>query len=655
MGNPERSKQARVRRKKPARPPAPKASPEKAHKSAAWHRLRPGRGAIFLVLFYVYLALEIDPRLFYHGGGLIDNFPSFDWGWDFFRGSLAFPGGIVEYLSAFAAQSFDYSWFGAAVVTGQAAAICWCTAHITKTLGASRLRGLRFLGPILLLAVYSRYGFHFVTTMGLLAALAGVCFYLSFVPNRTGRAFGFFLVLFLLLYVAAGGPSLLFVALCGLYELLWKRRFALGLVQLALGAVTPRIVGLFVYRIRAHDAYFELLPLSWKFMSRSASQIMLGAVWTLYLFLPLTMVLLGLWRLVLERRDAGTVAGARTTNLGRPASRPKAIRTRIAGIFRDESKGAFGLNLATLALIGLTVVTLLFYRDTGRRNLLRVDYFSCHGMWEEVLALGRRSPYRYFICHAVNRALYHTDRLGDEMFAFPQRPEALFLTDPKARPLWQKFDVCIDLGLVNQAENALILCSGVYGERPLLLRRLATVNMIKGNIETARVYLEALRKVPFWSSVARDALAQLDSDPDLSEDEQIQHWRSVRLKTDFVRDMDTLSVLLAENPGNRMASQYGMAALLLSRNLGGFLQMFNTYHRDLSRIPRHYEEALVLLRYVRKQPLGDAGHAIHPETERQFQEFTKVYRGGDRDTTATRAALRERFGDTYFYYYFCDG
>lgn len=89
----------------------------------------------FFVLFYAYFALEVDVRLLYHCCGLIDNFPCFYRGWDFFRGFLAYPGGIVAYLSALPAQSFYYSWLGVAVVTGQAWAICWCTDRAIKAFG----------------------------------------------------------------------------------------------------------------------------------------------------------------------------------------------------------------------------------------------------------------------------------------------------------------------------------------------------------------------------------------------------------------------------------------------------------------------------------------------------------------------------------------
>ncbi|MCX5643104.1 MAG: DUF6057 family protein [Phycisphaerae bacterium] len=646
-------RKSREERSQESRRPVDSVSVERPPRVASRHRFRPARSLVFFVLFYVFIAWGIDVRLLYHCGGLVDNFPCFYRGWDFLRGFLAVPGGAVEYVSALLAQSFYYSWLGAAVVTGQAWVLYACTDCVVKALDVPHLRGLRFLGPLLLLAVYSQYGFPFLTTMGLLAALLGLCLYVKLSSASVVRALGFYLPFCLFLYVAAGGSSLVFVVLGGLYELLARRRPGLGLAEVAFGAAVPYVLGVLVYGIRAYDAYCRLLPLSWELLSHNTFRIMLEAVYALYLFLPVLVVAVGIWRLVTQAREDRAPLAAKTGRPVKVSSRWEAIRTRAAEVFHDKREGTVGWNLSTLVLAGVPVATVLLCRAPAKKDILRTDYFSRQGLWAQVLELGRHSPYRYTVCHAVDRALCRLDRLGDEMFGFPQQPAALLLTDPSADPVWQKFDTCMDLGLINQAENALVLCTEIYGERPLLLHRLATINMIKGNVGAARVFLGALAKVPFWRSVARRDLARLESDPNLSEDAEIQRWRSVMLKTDSVRDVDTLGQLLTENPMNRTAYQYSMAALLLSKNLDGFVRMFDTYHhRNFSRIPRHYEEALLLSETLRRQPADVPGRVVSPKARAQLQEFLRMFRQAGEDKTATRSALRKKFGSTYFYYYF---
>ncbi len=203
----------------------------------------------------------------------------------------------------------------------------------------------------------------------------------------------------------------------------------------------------------------------------------------------------------------------------------------------------------------------------------------------------------------MNRALYHTGRLGDEMFSYYQDPQALLLSGKEA--LWQKADTCTELGLLNEAESALSYLLYLFGEKPLLLQRLARINLVKGDVETASVYLNALSKVPFWRRQATEVLAQLRNDPNLAQVEEIQHLRAVRLKQDFVRPADVLRLLLVENPQNRMAYEYSMAWFLLTKDLAGFTQMFHTYHNAVeSRIPRHYEEAILLARAMNRGGRG---------------------------------------------------
>jgi len=313
-----------------------------------------------------------------------------------------------------------------------------------------------------------------------------------------------------------------------------------------------------------------------------------------------------------------------------------------------------GWVLETVVLVAATTATLAHFHDRNLKTLFEVDYYSRQQMWSKVLEIGRRSPYHYLICHAVNRALYHTGRLGDAMFSYPQDPKALLLTGKEA--LWQKADTCMDLGLINEAENALTISIEMFGEKPLLLQRLARINMVKGDIGTSRVFLGALSKVPFWSAQAQDYLTRLRSDPNLSQDEEIQRLRAIRLKQDSVRQTDTLRQLLVENPKNRMAYEYGMAWLLLTKNLAGFSQTFDAYHGTIeSRIPMHYEEALLLSKALKQGAANLPVQSVSPESLNRLGAFMKALQPFGRDIGAARKALKEGFGDSYYYYFFlCD-
>jgi hypothetical protein len=210
--------------------------------------------AAFYLLFYLYLAFEVDPRLLYNGGGLIDNFPTFYMDGEFLKGQLDFPGGMMQYICAFLAQLFYYSWAGAAVVTCQGWLIGWGTDAYLQEIGATRLRILRFVGPLVLLAVYSQYVFHFTMTVAFTAALVAACLFLKFAPEGAIRRGLCFLALSLALYAATGAAYLLFAVLCSGAQIVNGRRYREGLGYGLSAAVVPYLVGVMAWGLGALEA-----------------------------------------------------------------------------------------------------------------------------------------------------------------------------------------------------------------------------------------------------------------------------------------------------------------------------------------------------------------------------------------------------------------
>src|SRR5207245_1223765 len=93
------------------------------------------------------------------------------------------------------------------------------------------------------------------------------------------------------------------------------------------------------------------------------------------------------------------------------------------------------------------------------------------------------------------------------------QPVDLLLFDEKQQSHWRKSDLYFDLGYLNMALHHLTESVEFYGERPVLLRRLALVNLALGNLSTARVYLGTLARAPFQRRWAQEYLEQLGTDP----------------------------------------------------------------------------------------------------------------------------------------------
>ncbi len=643
-----------------------------------WLRSRLGdatRTVLFFALCYLYLWLIVKPCLIY-SCGTITNFPIFYRGWAFFQESMSRPGGLLRYASALLSQLFYYSWAGAIVITVQAWALSACTSWFLRAVGVPGARWLRFVPALLVLATYARYTYHLPTIMGALAALFAACLYVSLAGGagnaecgmrnaesdpsstphsafRTPHSIGLaiFVVLSAVVYVVGAAAVLPFAALCAIYELLHRRRYGIGLAYLAFGAVAPYVGGVLLFGVSVIDAYTDVLPLSPQIHGRGTREQMVAVVYALYLVPIVGALVGGLWRLVAGlKKDAkamppeahGRVRHAKPTKTLLPLLR------RWMGA--PVVKGTIG-SLLLLAAAGVVAFGSLDEREQVR---LEVHWYACQKMWPEVLQAARRHPSDYFVMNAVNRALWHTGRLTRDMFSYPQHPDALLHTgDDRVLAYWNKFDTQIDLGLPSVADKHLTECMETFGEQPMILQRLAMVNMVKGSMDTARIYLGALSKTLFHGSWARDYLSRLETDPNLAGDREIQDLRTRCLRKDntalFYAREEMLAALAAQDNHNRMAFEYLMAWYMQTRQLDKFVQSIGRLGEfGYTAIPPLYQEALAIYAYPRNKA---ADYPISPEVRSRFENFSRIFNRYKRDKAAAMAELADSYRNSYLFYY----
>jgi hypothetical protein len=631
------------------------------------------RSFIFFILFYLYLRLSVGLSLIYHGGGKITNFPVFFKGWEFFRDFLSYPGGLVEYLSAFLSQFFYIGWTGALVVTIQAWLISEFIDYFFKAINfpGSPLsreqacpcgsRGwLRFVPPIIMLITYTQYTYHFLTIMAFLTAVFFVCLYLTITQPLTSNysRVAVSLILSVILYTIAGGAYLLFAVLCAMYELFFRRRWLLGLLYLLSAVVIPYIEGVLVFGSSVIDAFSELLPFSWRIYFFVTDKSMNIIVCILYLLLPLTVLALGLWQIFAKGRNlANATTEPKRRKKSKKKKRSKSFKELAAAVSSWYARSpVFKWIIESLVLFVIAGAAVFFSYDKERKTEFEVDYYAYHRMWPEVLQAARRYPDNFFVIHAVNRALYRTGRLSYDMLSWPQHSDTLLLTaESQIATYLKKFDTFLDLGHINLSENALTESLEKFGERPQILKRLALINMVKGRIGAARIYLQALRKTLFHADWADNYLARLRSDPNLATDQRIQHLRSLMVSRDHIASLikeDILLDLLQKNRQNKMAFEYLMALYMLTGKLDKFTE---NYYRlddfDYTEIPRLYEEALLLYTVRTQKPFNLRGRQVSQESYGRFQVFNKVVNHYKGNKNAALNELVADFADSYFFYY----
>jgi len=321
-------------------------------------------------------------------------------------------------------------------------------------------------------------------------------------------------------------------------------------------------------------------------------------------------------------------------------------------------------------ICGLIAAVAWGARDSRRQAILLVDYHARRQDWPAVLAqvpgvIGRDTPAAKISVPLVaayldiQRALYHSGRLSDDLFSLSRPLGMPLLPDEKQGMSWciPLSELLLELGQVNHAERWAHEALETRGERPGILRTLATVNQLLGRPQAAGVFLHRLERNPRQAAWARWRLAQLEADPAGDRDVRLQALRSVMVRSDhpgaYVDTETLLRQALEANPHNRMAYEYLMAYYLLGSRLDQAIQLMSRREEvGLTRVPRPYEEAWLLHERLRK---ADAAPSINlpitsaaRERFRVFEERSSRFRN---DRLRLRTALEADQADTFWFYY----
>jgi hypothetical protein len=598
--------------------------------------------AAFLAACLAYIWAGIDPRLIYHwqrpifytSPGFLDEF-------------LRYPGGPADYLYALVAQAYAFAGWGAIVIMAQVAAVAALTEVYFKALAGGALPLVRYVPALLLLSDASLY--HNRTPMAP-ALLLGLALAILFVrlfgrwSNWTALLAVFAAMLLAAYYLA--GMAIVFFAPAAAMVLIVRRPTRLaGIACLLLAVALPAAVE---WLRLAGDS---VSARDW-FTGADVQRVVVW--WGLYGFYALGTAMVLLWRSAARPR----------ASLSRQAPRPRQWRV------------AAGLATA-LPLLGLGLVAAVSYHLNGRdRSLAALDYHCSREDWPAVIDASRRletGDFNSLTRYEVNLALYEMNRLGDDMFHFPQAGSLLpeLYTDRILPHMLRITDLCLRLGRVDDAERfgseAMVL--GKYD--PRIYRLMARVNLVKGQTGVARKFLTALSYEVGSGAWARQRLRDLDRDPQLNGDADVQLLRRRMLRQDDVLpvwqrvgkpdgDMERLLLdQLEQDPSNRMAFEFLMGSYLVARNMAAIVATMPRI-RDMTgpayigsdgrrRTPRHFQEAMAMYAGVTGQPVNIQGLEIQPETMARLAVFKRIM-----ERSPTREAARDAawsgFHDSYFFY-----
>lgn len=206
------------------------------------------------------------------------------------------------------------------------------------------------------------------------------------------------------------------------------------------------------------------------------------------------------------------------------------------------------------------------------------------------------------------------------------------------------------LGDMTFCERAAILANVCSPENRniRMMKRLAEINLVKGDYDAARKYLRILQKTFVWSRWANrafDALGKKASSYDKALLQQYIDKRPYLNTRDTLRLNDNchtiMSELMESNPNNNIAINYMLCSDLLLKDMETFKHDYDAYYLKQQNVAYEtlYQEALAIyLAGTQAPPAEWAKYIKRQDVLQRFKQYNEQ-RGNP------------AFKDTYWYYF----
>jgi hypothetical protein len=332
----------------------------------------------------------------------------------------------------------------------------------------------------------------------------------------------------------------------------------------------------------------------------------------------------------------------------------KYITAKIKKPSRSSAE-TYNVLMQTIFVILAAGLTLTFSFHSQEKKEIRIDYFAEQGRWTELFNISREmEEYTILTIFNVNRSLYHTGQLLDNLFCYPQKVgiDGLFVNTIMEREASiQMSDLYFDLGHIKAAQVMAYEGQTKFEYNPRILKRLAMTNIINGDYDIAKKFLDILNKSILHKKWVKNYRYYLLDESLIKSDSLIQLKRKFTPKFDFFittknSEIDLIG-LLKENKNNKMAFEYLMAYYLLNCKFNYLLKHLDEFKNlGYGKYPRHIEEALLLIGAVDPSKKTELEYKIDQQTIKQFDFILSK----SRNKTEAQEILKNEFRNTYWYY-----
>jgi len=538
---------------------------------------------------------------------------------DFLHQRLLKPGGLLEYAGRFLKQFYAGRVEGSLILASVLSLVACVFHRINRRLlpDGSFALPLILIPSTLLMLMQANYYHLMEYNLGFLTILT---FYLFFISSSGKWRRIAVLIFFPLFYYIAGGYAMIFG---GLYivHMIFKEKDRNRFIFIPLVLILSGISFILSARLLFLEPSVNLIfyPLPWlEDKSYRAAFIVLTAFIVLY-----------------------------------PVICNLAAKYVKAGLNKRSISLAEGI-----AVLAVSIIIILKIYNPQTSRVVEIQRLVFAGRYEEAARLHEKKPSLNLIGqYFYNYALAESDQLCDRMFRGRQDFGSSALILP-----WG--DVHLDrgayfyyaIGLANEAHRWAYEEMTVYGLRPGNVKMLAKTSLINGDLQMAKKYLNILKKTIYYRKLARDLLKLADNPELIDSHPELGAKRNILPKSNFFvqfnEPQNNLPLILEGDPNNRKAFEYYMAGLLLTKNVEEAVASIRKMKTmGYTRIPRHLEEAIMII-YNSRQLFPDVGGLpMTADTQNRFSQYFTAYVVARQNPVQLKTKMAEKFSDTFWYYF----
>lgn len=552
----------------------------------------------------------------------------------FFGQCMQLPGGLLEWMGAYLVQFFYHPWIGAATYAALSTLLAWLACKsfaLTRSwapaaVAPSAMLLLAFLSQGYLIYSLRGPGMPFANLIGALLAVTCVL--------ACRHTQSLYLRLTLMVALAVGGYPLF-----GFYALL-----ATGLCALL---EVERVVGQKGASRWLSAAVILVAAMAIAASPQAYHRYAATSVMPRHIYVSgLPVIQEGEFKLIVPYIVAyGLMAVA-----------------AVVAPFRCLKDGKVQIVAAILIYgAALSSVTIFKYSDKNFDLTLGLSQALMEGDWAKAQAVADANqdftPTRLNVL-LTDIALMRQGTAADRMFAYRTGSAPYVSTRSTSMRDGGAMLINYHFGHINSAYRWAMEYQVEYGSKVAYLKMMAKSALLTREYELARKYLKTLAQTKYHKAWAEKYMAYADQPELIDQDPEMKQIKQLMLFRDHIGgdggklESYLLPSISAMGGGTFEMFELSLQCNLIQKQLDGFMtRLVNGWPRD-RRLPKHYQECVLLWSFLNKKPIP-ATLRIDPEMAKRFNFFNEQASRAVGSGQGQNAELfRPTFGDTYWFYFF---